>query len=107
MSLISVSAELVDARAEIVLLQLDIYELKQELTVLRILEKDYGLRILKISEENEQLKSDNAALVECVKWYASYWNHEIQLEDSHITRMQHDMGQIARECLSKLGGGNQ
>ncbi|GIP02079.1 hypothetical protein J28TS4_04860 [Paenibacillus lautus] len=36
---------------------------------------------------------------EALKWYASHWNHEVQLEDAGLTSMQLDNGKRAREAL--------
>ena len=52
----------------------------------------------KLSEKTEQLE----LAVKGLKWYASFWNHDVQLEDVGLTSMQCDRGEIARSTLSEI-----
>lgn len=47
--------------------------------------------------QNERIEQLEKAL----KFYASYWNHEVQLEDDGKTSVQRDGGEIARKALGK------
>lgn len=53
--------------------------------------------------QNIRLSAENAAMKEALKFYASEWNHDVQLEDEGVTTtMQKDRGQKARTVLSTL-----
>lgn len=55
-----------------------------------------------LDAEVDQLKAANQKLIECLDWYGSYWNHDVQLEDLEITPMQKDRGNRARTLLDEL-----
>lgn len=54
--------------------------------------------------EVERLQRENEAMKEALEFYASYWNHEVQIEDVGKTSMQRDFGEKARTALSHLKG---
>ena len=63
-----------------------------------------------LKQEIEQLKADKEALSECVRWYADIENNSngilqrIEYPEIYITEYDADGGEIARECIAKLGG---
>lgn len=60
---------------------------------------------LRQSIEYKQLfelsESENKELRKALEFYASQWNHDVQLEDVGITSMQKDRGKIACQALKK------
>lgn len=53
-------------------------------------------------EDMSDFKTENARLREVLEWYASFWNHDVQLEDVGITSMQKDRGERARLALDDV-----
>lgn len=88
-------------------LESEVADLKQEISTYKAWQPnawENAQELYKLKQEVVFLKADNAALMECVEWYASFWNHDVQVESTGKTSMKSDGGRRARECLAKLGG---
>jgi hypothetical protein len=58
--------------------------------------------IVALRYERDRFQQQLNHAIEALEWYASYWNHEVQLEDIGITSMQRDSGERARKALSLI-----
>ncbi|QHT60655.1 hypothetical protein GXP70_12370 [Paenibacillus lycopersici] len=94
-------------------LRQEIERLKEDKRRLLTLNDENYQRSCNYAGEIERLKADNAALLECVKWYANEDVHSIDSSAEPIrleypvyepTYYESDCGQRARECLAKIGG---
>ncbi|OMF38802.1 hypothetical protein BK133_00950 [Paenibacillus sp. FSL H8-0548] len=52
--------------------------------------------------EVKKLRAEHIAMKVVLEFYASNWNHDVQLEDAGVTSIQRDNGKLARQCLSTL-----
>lgn len=63
--------------------------------------KDLGLPTKKTHRELE-LEQQVNTLTKTLEFYASCWNHDVQLESEGMTSMQKDRGKLAREILRSI-----
>lgn len=79
---------------------------KEEIEKRAMIHNDYRKTALKrIAYQETQLESQKAITeltVKGLQFYASFWNHDVQLEDVGITSMKRDRGELARSTLSKI-----